>query len=252
MRAMTLMASALLAACGGAASETAAPEWTAIFDGETLDGWTPKIAGYPLGENFGDTYRVEDGVIAARFDAYGDDYAGRYGNLIYETPYRHYHLRLEYRFTGDQVPGGEDWAYRNSGVLYHMQPPETVALKTGFPVSLEAQFLAEGAHAPTTGNMCSIETSVVVAGERTHVHCLGGDVPARPMGEWVRFELEAAPGGVFRHFIDGELAFEFTDPLYDEDHPWADGMDVEGGYIGLQAESHPVEFRNIEIMVLDE
>ena len=243
---------ALVAACGGPASGPAEPAWTPIFDGETLDGWTAKIAGYPLGENFGDTYRVEDGAIAARFDAYGDDYADRYGNLIYETPYRHYRLRLEYRFTGEQVPGGEDWAYRNSGVLYHMQPPETIALDAGFPVSLEAQFLAEGAHAPTTGNMCSIETSVAVDGARRHEHCLGGDVAARPMGEWVRFELEAAPGGVFRHHIDGELAFAFTDPLYDEAHPWADGMAVTGGHFALQAESHPVEFRNIEILVLDE
>ena len=243
---------ALAAGCAVGEAPGPEPEWVSIFDGETLDGWTPKIAGYPLGENFGETFRVRDGVIAASFDAYGDDFAERYGNLYYDTPYRHYRLRLEYRFTGSQVPGAEDWALLNSGVLYHAQPPGTVALDQGFPVALEAQFLGEGAHAPTTGNMCSIGTSVRVDGARPDDHCILGPVPARPLGQWTRFELEAAPGGVFRHYIDGELAFEFDEARYDEPHEWAPSIRVEGGYFSLQSESHPVEFRAIELMVLDE
>ena len=245
----------LMTACGGQADTPATPpvgEWVSIFDGETLDGWTPKITGYPLGKNFGDTFRARDGAIEARFDAYGDDFAGRYGNLFYAVPYDHYRLRLEYRFDGEQVPGAEDWARLNSGVLYHVQPPETIPVDAEFPVGLEAQFLAEGAHAPTTGNVCSLETSVAVDGTRRHEHCIGGPVAARPAGQWVRFELEASPDGTFRHFIDGELAFEFTDPTYDEPHDWADGARVTGGYIALQSESHPVAFRDIEIMVLEE
>ena len=236
----------------GAGADASEGVWVSIFDGETLDGWSAKIAGYPFGENFGDTFRVEDGVIRAVFDQYGDDYRDRFGNLIYETPYRHYRLRLEYRFTGEQVPGAPRWAERNSGVLYHMQPPETVALDQDFPVSLEAQFLAEGAHAPTTGNMCSIGTSVAVDGTRPDDHCLPGTAAARPMGEWVRFELQALPGGVFRHLIDGEVSLTYSDALYDEAVPWAEGMAVTSGHFGLQSESHPVEFRNIEIMVLED
>ena len=253
-----MIGAALSAAACAAPSGTAAPPeapaqeggWISVFDGETLDGWTPKIAGYPLGENFGDTFRVEDGAIKARFDGYGGDFADRFGLLIYETPYTHYRLRLEYRFTGDQVPGAPAWAELNSGVLYHIQPLGTIAQDADFPVSIEAQFLGEGAHAPTTGNMCSIYTSVAVDGARPDDHCLGSEIPARPRGEWVRFELEAAPGGVFRHYIDGELAFELSEARFDEPHDWADGMTVAGGHFALQSESHPVEFRNIELMVL--
>ena len=236
------------AGSGGARSEGV---WVSIFDGETLDGWTPKIAGHPLGENFAGTYYVEDGAIKTTYAGYGDDFDQRYGNLFYETPHDHYRLRLEYRFTGEQAPGAEDWARLNSGVLYHAQPPGTVPLDSGFPVALEAQFLAEGAHAPTTGNMCSLETYVTIDGAPRHEHCIGGPVPSRPLGEWVRFELHAAPDGTFRHYIDGELAFAFTAPFYDAPHAWADGMTVEGGYFSLQSESHPVEFRGIELMVLD-
>ena len=255
------LAALVLGACAGpgadegrdaAATAPPSPSWTPIFDGETLDGWTPKIAGYPFGENFGDTFRVEDGTIAARFDAYGDDFADRFGVLYYAVPHDHYRLRLEYRFTGEQVPGAPDWARLNSGVLYHSQPPETLALDQGFPVSLEAQFLAEGAHAPMTGSHCSIETSIRTGGVRPDDHCLGSTVPARPLGQWVRFELEAAPDGTFRHYIDGELAFEYDEPRYDEAHPWAAGMVVEGGHFALQSESHPVAFRDIELMVLGE
>ena len=257
MRMTGLIGAALLAACAApdagepaAAVPEAGGQWVSLFDGETLDGWTPKIAGYPLGENHADTFRVEDGVIKARFDRYGDDFAERYGNLIYKTPYSHYRLRLEYRFTGEQAPGAEDWAELNSGVLYHMQPMATIPQDQGFPVSLEAQFLAEGAHAPTTGNMCSIETWVLIDGERRDEHCLGGPVSARPSGQWVRFELVAAPDGTFRHLIDGEEAFAFEGAFYDEAHEWAGGMAVTGGHFALQSESHPVEFRNIELMVL--
>ena len=227
-------------------------KWVSLFDGRTLDGWVPKIAGYPAGENFGDTFRVEEGVIKARFDQYGDDFAQRYGNLIYETPYKHYRLRLEYRFTGQQAPGGEDWAELNSGVLYHMQPIATIPVEQDFPVSLEAQFLAEGAHAATTGNMCSIQTYVHVGGVRRDDHCIGGTALARPLGQWVRFELRALPGGVFEHYIDGEPSFVFTDPRYDAPHEWAEGMAVTRGHFALQSESHPVEFRNIELLVLEE
>ena len=37
--------------------------WIALFNGKDLDGWTPKIKGYAAGENYGDTFRVEDGVL---------------------------------------------------------------------------------------------------------------------------------------------------------------------------------------------
>ena len=260
MRRVILIGVLALTASGCAGDEQvpraddAAPvgEWLSLFDGQSLTGWTPKIAGYQAGENFGNTFRVEDGVIRVAYDAYGDDFADRFGNLIYETPYEHYRLRLEYRFTGEAVPGGPDWGVRNSGILYHMQPIPTIPLDQGFPVSLEAQFLAEGAHGPTTGNMCSIETYVVVDGEDRHEHCLGGPVPARPMGEWVRFELIAAPDGTFRHLIDGEEAYAFEDAFYDEAHPWAEGLRVEGGHFALQSEGQPVEFRNVALMVLEE
>ena len=45
-------------------------EWRPLFNGKDLDGWTPKIKGYDSGENYGDTFRVEDGVLKVCYDKY--------------------------------------------------------------------------------------------------------------------------------------------------------------------------------------
>jgi hypothetical protein len=83
------------------------PAWTSLFNGENLDGWVVKFTGYPLGENFNDTYRVEDGAINVSYDAY-EQFDGEFGHIFYEQPFSNYRLRLEYRFTGEQVEGGAE------------------------------------------------------------------------------------------------------------------------------------------------
>ncbi len=47
-----------------------AKDWVPLFNGKNLDGWIPKIAGYPLGEHYADTFRVEDGILKVSYDKY--------------------------------------------------------------------------------------------------------------------------------------------------------------------------------------
>ncbi|MBI3118397.1 MAG: DUF1080 domain-containing protein, partial [Candidatus Hydrogenedentes bacterium] len=123
------------------AAETGQTEkWVSLFNGKDLDGWTPKIKGYPLGENFGNTFRVEDGVLKVVYDAY-EKFDGKFGHLFYKEPYSNYRLRVEYRFVGEQVPGGTSWAWRNSGAMLHCQDPKSMGQDQDFPVSIEVQFL---------------------------------------------------------------------------------------------------------------
>lgn len=253
-----------LAACADTAPDTYADTttpteegWVSIFDGQTLDGWTPMIRYHPLGENFGQTWRVEDGKIVVSYDQYGDDFGERFGHLYYDTPYTAYRLRMDYRFVGEQMPGGPDWGRLNAGVLFHTQPPETIPEDQDFPISLEAQFLGEGAHAPTTGNLCTPGTSALVNGDRPEEHCTLSDYAAPPLGEWVTFELEVTPpdaDGIqtYRHYTNGEMVFEYSDASLDEAHPWAETRALTHGYFAIQSESHPVEYRNIELKVLEE
>lgn len=247
------LAAALVLAAAPAAAET----WRPIFNGRDLSGWVPKINHHPLGENWRDTFRVEDGVLKVSYDKY-DAFKDEFAHLIYRTPLSNYRLRLEYRFTGPQTPGAPAWAVRNSGVMLHGQAPETMALDQSFPISVEAQFLggAPGEVRPT-GNVCTPGVTIVVDGVRRTEHCLNSTAKTYPEGEWVRFEAEVRGGRLIRHLVNGETVMTYTDVRlapteYAGLHALlpAEAAPVERGYISLQGEGHPVEFRNIEVLEL--
>jgi hypothetical protein len=172
-----LGATALIGIGGGfgavpaAAQEPAAGDWIPLFNGVDLEGWTPKIRQYPAGENFGATFRVEDGLLTVAYDAY-ESFDNRFGLLFYARPFSHYRLRLEYRFIGEQAPGGADWARRNSGVMLHAQAPETMPEAQDFPISVEVQFLGGlgDGNPRATANLCTPGTNVVYGGEFTTAH----------------------------------------------------------------------------------
>lgn len=228
------------------AAPAAAGEWVSLFNGENLEGWTPKIRGYALGENHGDTFRVDDGVMQVRYDKY-DEFDGTFGHIFYKTPYSHYRLRLEYRFVGDQVPGGPDWARRNSGIMVHGQDPKQMTKDQDFPVSIEVQLLGGLGEGPrTTGNLCTPGTHVVMDGQLVKRHCTSSKSKTYDGEQWVKAEVEVRGSKSIKHLINGEVVLEYTQPQLD------DGTLLESGTISLQSESHPVDFRNIEIMVLDE
>ena len=134
--------------------------WIRLFNGENLDGWTPKIMGYPSGENALDTFRVEDGILKASYDKY-DKFDKRYGHLYSNIPYSRYLLRMEYRFTGKMMADAPGFVNLNSGVMIHSQSPQSMRLDQEFPVSLEFQFLAdEGKGERQTGNVCTPGTNI--------------------------------------------------------------------------------------------
>ena len=240
----------------GAGGAGAAPqeEWIQLFNGRDLAGWTPKITGYEAGDNFGDTFRVEDGVLRVVYDEYGD-FDGRFGHLFYEEPFAHYVLRVEYRFVGEQAPGGPGWALRNSGVMIHGEPPESMAVDQDFPVSIEVQFLGgDGSGERPTANLCTPGTNVVMAGELVTRHCTNSTSRTYHGDEWVTVEVEVRGGELIRHLIDGESVLEYARPQLDDREEHArqlavaqGGLQLESGTISLQSESHPIEFRRVEL-----
>ena len=78
-------------------------EWRPLFNGEDLEGWTPKIRGYEAGENFGNTFRVEDGVLKVVYDQYDGKFNERFGHLFFDEEFSNYRLRVEYRVVGEQI-----------------------------------------------------------------------------------------------------------------------------------------------------
>ncbi|MCA9073939.1 MAG: DUF1080 domain-containing protein [Planctomycetaceae bacterium] len=239
-----------------AADDAPSDQWIQLFDGTSLDGWTPKIRGYECGENFGNTFRVEDGAIKVVYDHY-ENFDERFGHLFYKQPYSHYRLRVEYRFTGDQVPGGPGWAFRNSGIMIHGQDPQSMAKDQKFPVSIEVQLLGgDGDRKRTTSNLCTPGTNVVMDGKLITRHCIDSSSKTYHGDQWITAEVEVRGNKIIRHLLEGEVVLEYEQPQLDESDEEAqllikDGnLLLSGGTISLQSESHPVEFRKVELLPL--
>ncbi|QDU63304.1 hypothetical protein Pan216_41820 [Planctomycetes bacterium Pan216] len=231
-------------------------EWKPLFNGKDLSGWTPKIKGYDAGENFADTFRVEDGVLKVSYDGY-DKFDRRFGHLFYEHPYSDYILRVEYRFVGDQAPGGEGWAFKNSGVMVHGQTPETMTKNQAFPVSIEVQLLGgKGSGSRPTANLCTPGTNVVMDGKLLTRHCTDSKSKTFHGEEWVTAEIEVHGDGKIIHRVNGEEVMQYEQPQLDPKDKDAqkliksDHLLLDGGTISLQSESHPIEFRKVEIKEL--
>ena len=216
-------------------------EWIQLFNGKDLSNWTVKIRGHEAGINHNDTFSVKDGVIHVSYDKY-KNFDKTYGHIFYKTPFSHYLLRIEYRFLGDQAPGGEDWAFRNSGVMLHGQTPQSMSVDQDFPNSIEVQFLGgKGKGKRTTANLCTPGTDVVMNNKLLKRHCFSSKSETYHGDQWVTVEIEVRGSKSIKHMIDGKTVMEYANPQLD------DGTLLESGTISLQSESHPVEFRKVEL-----
>lgn len=220
--------------------------WVSLFNGKNLDGWKVKITGYDLNDNYGNTFRVEDEILKVSYDQY-DKFDGRFGHLFYDETFSHYILRVEYRFVGEQCQGGPGWAFRNSGIMAHGQSPESMKKDQDFPNSIEVQLLGgNGRDERSTGNLCTPGTHVVMDGNLVTRHCNSSSSKTYHGDQWVTIELEVHGNSTIKHIVNGEVVLEYEQPQLD------DGTMLSEGSISLQAESHPVEFRKVEILLLEE
>jgi len=232
--------------------------WIPLFNGKNLDGWKPKITGYALGENYGDTFRVENGILKVSYDKY-PKFDGKFGHLFFERKFSKYRLRIEYRFVGDQCRGGPSWAFRNSGVMIHGQSPESMRKDQEFPVSIEVQFLGgNGKDKRPTGNVCTPGTNIVMNDKLITQHCIDSSSKTYHGDDWITVEAEVHGNGIIKHIVNGETVIEYEKPQLDDRDADARKLIKNGdkmlheGSISLQAESHPIEFRKVEILPLAE
>jgi len=249
---------ALLAAAAVAPAQTAPPaDWIQLFNGRNLDGWIPKITGHELGDNFAGTFRVEDGLLKVSYDRY-QDFDRKFGHLFYRDKFSHYIIAVEYRFTGEQAPGGPSWAVRNSGIMVHCQAPETMKKDQDFPISIEVQLLGgTGAGERPTANLCTPGTHVVMDGRLVTQHCIQSRSETYHGDQWVRVEAKVLGSDRIEHIVNGRTVLVYEKPQigggavsnFDESVK-RDGTLLEDGYIALQSESHPIEFRKVELLNL--
>lgn len=232
-------------------------DWIQLFNGKDLDGWVPKIKGYALGENFGDTFRVEDGLLKAAYDKY-KTFDERYGHLFYRQKFSHYIIAAEYRFVGEQTPGGPGWAVRNNGLMLHSQAPETMGKDQDFPISIEAQLLGGGPSGErSTANVCTPGTEIFQNGAMVKGHCKNSSSETYRGDRWVRVEVEVLGAEHIRHMVEGKTVLEYDSPqigggnvINFNPSVKIDGKPLSEGYIAIQGESHPTDFRKIELLNL--
>ena len=234
-------------------------EWIQLFNGRDLNDWIVKINHHALNENYGNTFRVEDGLIKVRYDQYGE-FGDRFGHLYYKQPFSHYQLAVEYRFTGALQRGAPGYAVLNSGVMFHSQDPKTILLDQNWPIALELQFLAglpDGKPRPT-GCVCTPGTHVVHNGKLTEAHIIQSTAETYQPGDWVRAEIIVHGNGSIVHIINGRKVLEYTHPQIGggvvagfDPKIFQEGKILSEGFIGLQSEGQPVDFRKVELKVLN-
>ena len=232
-------------------------KWINLFNGKDLNNWSVKITGRPLNDNKGNTFRVENGRLVVRYDQY-ETFEEQYGHIFYKKPFAAYLLVVEYRFVGEQVKGGPGWATRNSGAMLHAQAPETMGLQQDFPISLEMQLLGgDGQHERHTANLCTPGTNVVLNGNLFTSHCIDSNSKTYAGDTWVHAEALVLGDSLIQHIIEGDTVLTYSKPqigggnvAHYDPVVKKDGQLLREGYIALQSESHPVEFRKVSLFDL--
>jgi hypothetical protein len=226
-----------------------------LFNGSDLTGWDLKITDHPLNENYKNIFSVEDSILKVSYDQL-DSFRGEFGHIFYKQKFSNYKLKLQYRFIGNQCPGGPEWGIRNSGVMIHSQSAESMTLDQDFPVSVEVQFLGGlGDGERSTLNVCTPGTDIDIDGKPAEGHCHNSSSKTFNGDQWVTAEIVVYADSIIHHIVNGDTVMTYTHPrtgpeMKPENYPVADGTPLKEGYIALQAESHNVQFRRIELTEL--
>jgi hypothetical protein len=237
-------------------------EWIQLFNGRDLNDWTPKFTHHALGENFNGTFRVEDGLLKVRYDNW-TEFTDEFGHLFYKHPFSYYLLAAEYRFVGEQVPSSRKdlgWAVRNNGLMLHSQDPKTMVRDQDFPISIEVQLLGglSDGKPRSTANLCTPGTNVVMNGQLVTQHCTNSSSRTYDGDQWVRVEVLVHGDRLIRHIVEEQPVLEYTKPQIGggavspvDPAVKVDGRPLTGGYISLQAETAPIDFRRVELLNLE-
>ena len=243
----------------GHAPTAGAQDWIKLFNGRDIADWTVKVAKHDTGENYANTFRVEDGVLKAGYDGYGGVFGNQFGHIFYKEPFSYYHLVVEYRFVGSWLTDTPSWAYRNSGAMLHSQDPKTMLKDQDFPISIEQQFLGglSDGKPRSTSNMCSPGTNVFINGVMVRGHCVNSSSKTYDGDQWVKSEAIVLGDSLMTFIVNGDTVLTLTKPQIGggnvNGHDPAvkqDGKMLVSGFIALQSEGHPVEFRRVELLNL--
>lgn len=251
---MTLGLALIFGAC---AAQKPQKGWIQLFNGKDLKNWDIKITGHQLNDNNGNTFRVQDGKLVVSYENY-KAFDEQYGHIFHKQKFSAYLLVMEYRFVGDQVAGGPGWAFRNSGAMIHSQSAKSMGKDQDFPISIEVQLLGgTGKGKRSTANLCTPGTNVVMDNKLITAHCIDSKSKTYDGDQWVRAEVLVLGDSIVKHIVEKDTVLVYEKPQIGGGNvSHADpsllkaGKLLSEGYIALQSESHPVEYRKVELFDL--
>jgi hypothetical protein len=221
--------------------------WVNLFNGKDLTGWVPLIHKHKVGENVYDTFRADsvNNVIKVLYDKYPNlEFGGRCGNLYYNRRLTNYRIRVTYRFQEPLVKNPVGWSKNNSGLMIFGIDPATVTGDPEFPPLIEIQLLGSpsqpGGGGTTSPNYCE------PGGMTMQQHTGGcgnngtGKAP-NPAAQWTTVEADVHVTGQTKVY---QLP-DTTNPVLTMSGPRYKNAAVTGGYIALQSEGQPVEYKDI-------
>lgn len=233
--------------------------WISLFNGKDIKDWFVKIHHHEVGDNYGNTFRVEDGMVKIRYDQY-DKFNERYGHLYFKQPFSYYHLSFEYRFVGIWRTDAPSYTIKNSGMMFHSQDPRTMLKEQDWPISVEFQLLAglgDGKPRPT-GNMCSPGTDVIFEGKLDPRHCINSTSKTYEGEQWVKADLIVLGDSLITHIINGDTVLQYSKPQIGggvanrfDPKIKIDGKPLTSGFIALQSEGQEIDFKNIKLLNLE-
>ncbi|MDB4883538.1 MAG: hypothetical protein JWL95_2304 [Gemmatimonadetes bacterium] len=244
------------------ASVSSAPksDWIQMFNGRDLSNWDIKFAKHELGDNYNNTFRVEDGLMKVRYDKW-TAWNGEFGHIFYKQPFSYYLVAAEYRFNGVQVTGAGPnlaWALRNNGIMVAGQSAESMGLNQDFPISLEVQLLGGlGTGKRSTANLCTPGTNVHFGDSLITRHCINSTSQTYDGDQWVRVEALVLGDSIIKHIANGDTVLTYRKPEMgggsaNNTKPGVlvPGKPITSGSISLQAETAEIDFRKVEILNL--
>ena len=230
--------------------------WEYLFNGKNLDGWEIKIRNHELGNNFNNTFKVKDGSLKVSYENY-ENFDNKFGHIFYtKKKFKNYHLSLDYKFSGSHLNGAPGWSIKNSGIMLHCQHPSTMLIDQEFPVSAEAQLLGGlGEGDRSTANICSPGTDIDINGKKAEYHCVNSSSKTYNNDDWVNVEVIVYSDSIIHHLVEGDTVLTYSNLRVGggeipENYVSKKGQILDEGYISLQSEGHPVEFREIKIKEL--
>ena len=248
----------LMLGCSHSRNTVRTNKWIKLFNGKDINDWVVKIHHHDAGVNFGNTFRVENGMVEVRYDQYGD-FNNQFGHLFYKIPFSHFHLKFDYRFVGEWRTDAPSYTNMNSGMMFHSQDPYSIRKEQDWPISIEMQLLGglgDGKPRPT-GNMCSPGTDIVYNGKKYDEHCLNSSSKTYEKNVWVHAELIVLGDSLVTHIINGDTVLQYSKPSigggvvtgYDST-VFQPGKPLTSGFIALQSEGQPIDFKNIKLKKL--